>query len=88
MDANVKDIIRPTGVIGHLESSRQIGEVLFSGEITNEEIARIETLAKGFDAIVGLGGGKVMDAAKVVASRLGARSVMAPTIASTDAPWP
>ena len=40
----------------------------------------------GADAIVGIGGGKTIDAAKAVAHPAGLPLVVVPTVASTDAP--
>ncbi|HEY5206828.1 MAG TPA: glycerol dehydrogenase, partial [Roseiarcus sp.] len=60
----------------------------FNGECCSEEIARVEALAKTQSAtvVVGVGGGKTIDTAKVVACATGARLAVVPTIASTDAP--
>jgi glycerol dehydrogenase len=60
----------------------------FHGECCSEEIARVETLARSQSATVvaGVGGGKTADTAKAAACRTGARLLIAPTIASTDAP--
>jgi glycerol dehydrogenase len=62
--------------------------VTFGGEVSPDEIDRIAGIVEeeGADAIVGLGGGKVIDAAKAVAMPAGLRLVIAPTIASSDAP--
>ncbi len=58
----------------------------FGGECCDREIeAHLAALA-GAGVVVGVGGGKVLDTAKAVAHRAGARVVIAPTIASTDAP--
>jgi len=38
------------------------------------------------DIIIGIGGGKTVDMTKMVSYRLGVRSILIPTIASTDAP--
>jgi glycerol dehydrogenase len=43
-------------------------------------------LASGADVVIGVGGGKTLDTAKITASGLGARIVTIPTIASTDSP--
>jgi glycerol dehydrogenase len=53
-----------------------------------EEIDRVAASASenGADAIVGIGGGKTIDAAKAVAHPAGLPLVVVPTIASTDAP--
>ena len=60
----------------------------FHGECCSEEIARVETLVRSHSSavVVGIGGGKTADTAKVAGCRTGARIVIAPTIASTDAP--
>jgi len=60
----------------------------FGGECSDEEIERVTALASEADAevIVGIGGGKTLDAAKAVAHSLRLPVVIVPTIASTDAP--
>ena len=60
----------------------------FQGECTTEEIARLNTAfkASGANVVVGVGGGKCLDAAKAVAHDCKAPLVLVPTIASTDAP--
>jgi glycerol dehydrogenase len=60
----------------------------FGGECSPEEIDRVAGEARGAsaDAIVGIGGGKTLDAAKAVAHPAGLTLVLVPTIASTDAP--
>lgn len=60
----------------------------FNGEATKEEVAAKteECKAGGCDAVVGLGGGKVIDTAKTVAENLGLPCIIVPTVASNDAP--
>ena len=60
----------------------------FGGECSSEEIARVEALVRKQSAgvVIGIGGGKTADTAKVAACATGARIVIVPTIASTDAP--
>ncbi|MFP3156067.1 glycerol dehydrogenase [Lachnospiraceae bacterium ZAX-1] len=59
----------------------------FDGECSWDTINPLIALAKecGADAVLGIGGGKVADAAKVVAYKSGAASVIIPTVASSDA---
>ncbi|ACL02566.1 Iron-containing alcohol dehydrogenase [Desulfatibacillum aliphaticivorans] len=60
----------------------------FNRECSDEEIQRLHELcAKNqCNLVVGLGGGKTLDAAKAAAHKAGVPVIMAPTIASTDAP--
>ncbi|MBF0788069.1 MULTISPECIES: glycerol dehydrogenase [unclassified Streptococcus] len=60
----------------------------FSGQASEHEFTRVLALAEAqqVDMIIGLGGGKTIDSAKVVADLLGLPIVVAPTIASTGAP--
>jgi len=60
----------------------------FGRECCDEEIERVSGLIreKGSDLIVGFGGGKTLDLAKMVANRFSLPSIMVPGIASTDAP--
>lgn len=60
----------------------------FPGECTADEVERIADAARASlcDAIVGAGGGKVIDAARAAAAILDIGFVSAPTLASSDAP--
>jgi glycerol dehydrogenase len=60
--------------------------VRFCGEATDAEVARCKALAKDIEVVIGIGGGKTLDTAKITALGLGARTVTVPTIASTDSP--
>lgn len=60
----------------------------FAGESSEKEIGRMTTLIgqQGIDVLVGMGGGKTIDTAKIAADRTGIPVIIVPTIASTDAP--
>lgn len=60
----------------------------FNGECSDKEIGRVKGLVqeeKG-DVMIAVGGGKTIDTAKAVAHELSIPVIIAPTIASTDAP--
>lgn len=59
---------------------------VFGGESTDTEVARCSALGQGRQVVIGVGGGKTLDTAKIAARNLGARMVTVPTIASTDSP--
>lgn len=60
----------------------------FNGECSQGEIDRVTAMVKssGAGIVVGIGGGKTADTAKMAAIATGGRIVIVPTIASTDAP--
>jgi glycerol dehydrogenase len=60
----------------------------FSGECCEEELARLSAIIaeKRVDVLIGMGGGKTIDTAKIAADRAGIPVIVVPTIASTDAP--
>lgn len=74
------DSLRGAGIETHIS--------VFEGECSLEEIERhVQTLAnKAIDCVVAIGGGKCVDAGKAVAFRLHTAVVIAPTLASNDAP--
>jgi glycerol dehydrogenase len=61
---------------------------LFRGECCEDELSRLSAILKQkqVDVLVGMGGGKVIDTAKIVADRADIPVIIVPTIASTDAP--
>jgi len=87
-DQCVKDIVGAT-VLESLQAAELPPiEVMFQGEATREERARVGQLARqqGADISVGIGGGKILDIAKAVAVDVGLKMVTCPTIASNDSP--
>jgi glycerol dehydrogenase len=69
-------------------SAQAISIELFRGECCENELARLFAIVtqKHVDVLVGMGGGKTIDTAKIVADRAGIPVIIIPTIASTDAP--
>lgn len=60
--------------------------VRFGGESSDEEISRLKRKAEDAEVVIGVGGGKTLDTTKAVAYDLDVPVIVAPTIASTDAP--
>ena len=62
---------------------------IYHEESSLQEITRIARLAESMnaDAIIGAGGGKVLDIAKGVAYENSIQSILIPTLASNCAPW-
>ncbi len=65
-----------------------IGVEEFNGECCEEEMARLAGIIRqrNVRVLVGMGGGKTIDTAKIAADRAGITVIVVPTIASTDAP--
>lgn len=65
-----------------------VEKVVFNGECSTSEIKRVTDLSKnaGSNIVIGMGGGKTIDAAKAVADNLDLKLTTVPTTASTDAP--
>ena len=61
---------------------------LFRGECCEDEATRLGAVIpeKKVDVLIGMGGGKTIDTAKIAADRANIPIVVIPTIASTDAP--
>src|SRR5512136_1778231 len=73
---------------GNCWSARSIPVAVFRGECCEDELARLSGIIsqKQVDVLVGMGGGKTIDTAKIAADRAGIPVIIVPTIASTDAP--
>jgi len=67
---------------------RDIRVEVFRGECCEVEVSRlVEVIARThIDVLVGMGGGKTIDTAKIAADRANVPIIVVPTIASTDAP--
>ncbi len=65
-------------------------KTIFRGESTLREVERVVTFFEDpgpeVNILIGIGGGKCLDTARMAASRLGVPVVTVPTTASTDAP--
>ncbi len=69
-------------------SATTIQTEVFGGECCEDELRRLSAiiLQQHVDVLVGMGGGKTIDTAKIAADRAGIPVIIIPTIASTDAP--
>jgi glycerol dehydrogenase len=74
----------------HAKQYTEDGIVLdeFKGECCEKELKRLYEIVTSnkINVLVGVGGGKAIDTAKIVADRAGIPVIIVPTIASTDAP--
>lgn len=59
----------------------------YGSDCTESSLARLLAMVAGHDGIVGVGGGKALDMAKLVAFRAGLPVVTVPTSAATCAAW-
>lgn len=71
-----------------IEQAVKVTYVPFNGETSMNEIKRVSEKAKEVQAnvVVGLGGGKTIDAAKAIGDACALPVAILPTVASTDAP--
>lgn len=87
-DKIVRDAVLPR-VEGSLKGADlPVNMELFPGEITPQTVVQcnLQIKARQPDVVLGLGGGKAVDAAKAAAASLNIPVVVAPTVASNDAP--
>lgn len=61
---------------------------LFNGECSEDELSRLAEIirTKKIDVLIAMGGGKLIDTAKIASDRANIYVIVVPTIASTDAP--
>ena len=71
-----------------VEKAVKVTYVPFNGETSMSEIQRVSAKAQEVQAnvVIGLGGGKTIDAAKAIGDALALPVAILPTVASTDAP--
>ena len=87
-DAQVKAIVGETILSSLKGSGIDVVDVEFAGDSTKAEAERIANLVKenSVDVVMGIGGGKTLDAAKAGAAYADAKIVTCPTVASNDSP--
>jgi glycerol dehydrogenase len=80
-----KEILPQSGMDLHAHS---LPVDRFAGECCEKELARVAAIIQEntVDVLVGMGGGKTIDTAKIAADRANIPVLVVPTIASTDAP--
>lgn len=83
---SVKDKVLPSCAIDL--NAHGIHVELFRGECCEKEVARLSAIitSRHVDVLVGMGGGKAIDTAKIAADRANIAVIIIPTIASSDAP--
>ncbi len=79
--------IRPAIEAAAASSRVRTTALRFSGECSADEIRRIVAAAEtaGCDVLIGVGGGRALDAAKIAAATLGTALALVPTIAASPA---
>ena len=83
-----RDAVGKTLLAGMAKAGLKHVEVEFCGECTKAEARRAAAIGRKHraDVVLGIGGGKVIDAGKGVADLLSSRFMSVPTIASNDSP--
>jgi len=87
-DEMVASVIGPTLERSLDREGVRVERGSFGGECSNQEIERLgrKGSSVGANIVIGAGGGKALDAAKVVGANNECKVVLMPTIAATDAP--
>jgi len=86
--SGIKKIIGKTMQDSLKAENLNFTDVIFNGESSRVEAARVAQLAKdnGSDVMIGAGGGKTLDTAKAAAFEAGLKMITVPTICSNDTP--
>lgn len=87
-DAQVKGIVGEILLLSLKAAGLEVEDVDFAGDSTKAEAERVAGIIKEcqVDVIMGVGGGKTLDAAKAAAAIAGVKMVTCPTVASNDSP--
>lgn len=85
-DATVEALVCAPLTQGLAEYGLKARFVRFGGECHRGEVRRLSAVCKGVDAVVGAGGGRAIDTAKLVGEELSLPTIACPTSASTNAP--
>jgi len=87
-DAQVKGAVGDMLLLSLSGAGLEVEDVLFNGDSTKAEAARVAELIRvtKTEVILGVGGGKAIDTAKAAAAATGAKIVTVPTVASNDSP--
>ena len=82
----LKKILPP--YLPEMEKQLKVKVARFGGECCEPEIDALMSQVEDFgaDLVVGLGGGKVIDTAKIISDKLAVSNMIIPTLASSDAP--
>ena len=87
-DDFIMNLVKEKMQINYNENNAEVHFEKFNGECSREEIDRLIEIVKNknINCIAGVGGGKTLDTAKATSFYTKLPIVVAPTIASTDAP--
>jgi glycerol dehydrogenase len=87
-DIFVQELIGPSVHDRCADAGVTLTQIMFGGEVTQSEVDRMAALlgSPRPDVVIAAGGGKSIDAGKLLGGKIGAKLVTVPTAASNDAP--